>query len=478
MDLDSPPAALLSVRGVCKSYGAVRALDDFSAEFFTGEIHAVLGENGAGKSTLIEVLGGFVTPDRGQILFKDQQLPVGRPFATRDLGIRVVHQHFMLVPQMTVKENFALAQLQGGLGALDADYMARTAYEKGLELGWSVDLDALAGDLPVGTQQRVEILKALAGEAEVLILDEPTAVLSPKEVENLFEVLRVLRDQGKVVILIAHKLSEVMGIADRVTVLRRGKLVNSCAIGGTNSVQLSEWMVGTLDSELEWFPPQQGEIIVRVNDLVVLGGRGDRAVDRVSFEVGRGEIFGIGGVDGNGQVEMAEALAGVGKVYSGSIIFNGKIGYIPQDRQSDGLALGLSIEENMLLSGAPSAVRKGPFLLPGLVRNRAHRLIEEFQIKVGSAGDRAGSLSGGNQQKIVAARVLSENPEVIVAVNPTRGLDIKATAYVHGRLKEAAENGAAVILISTDLHELGELSSRKLYLSRGKLSEHFFGDSN
>jgi general nucleoside transport system ATP-binding protein len=473
---EQPP--LLSVRGVSKSYGAVQALDDVSAEFYPGEIHAVLGENGAGKSTLMGMIGGFVVPDNGVIEFRGSPQILGKPFAVRNLGIRMVHQHFMLVSQLSVRENFALAEIEGGMRSLDANGLALSAFEKGRELGWEVDLDARAGELPVGVQQRIEILKALAGDAEVLILDEPTAVLSPSEVDELFGVLRKLRDQGKVVMLIAHKLSEVMAIADRVTVLRRGKFVSSCAIGGTNSSQLSNWMVGEFYSPNEWFPPESGDALVEAIDLIGRDDRGVRAVDEVTVTVGKGEIFGIGGVDGNGQVELAEILAGVRKIESGSLKLSGKVAYIPQDRQHDGLALGMSIEENLLLGGIPAEVRRGPFLVPGLVRNRAERLINEFGIKVGSASEQAGSLSGGNQQKIVVARTLSDAPEIVVAVNPTRGLDIKATAYVHDRLKEAAKHGAAVVLISTDTDELVELASRTMYLSRGKLSSQFLGDDS
>ncbi|MFM9871956.1 MAG: ABC transporter ATP-binding protein [Fimbriimonadaceae bacterium] len=469
---------LLSVRGVSKSYGSVDALLDVSAEFFGGEIHAVLGENGAGKSTLMGMIGGFVVPDSGQIDVGGRVLPVGKPFAVRDMGIRMVHQHFMLVPHLTVRENFALAQLEGGIRVLDSNRLACLAVEKGRELGWVVELDARAGDLPVGAQQRVEILKALAGDASVLILDEPTAVLSPDEVAELFGVLRILRDEGTAVLLIAHKLSEVLAIADRVTVLRRGKFVASCLVSETNSEQLTEWMVGEIPVATGRAEVALGDAVVRVSELIVHDDRGVRAVDGVTIEVRQGEIFGIGGVDGNGQVELAEALAGVRAVESGVRDIEGKIAYIPQDRQHDGLALGMSIEENMLLGGVPGAVRKGPFIVPSMVHERAIRLIEEFQIKVGSAGDRAGSLSGGNQQKIVVARTLSCDPTVVVAVNPTRGLDIKATSYVHSRLKEAAENGTAVVLISTDLDELAGLATHTKYLSRGRLSDQFLGENS
>jgi general nucleoside transport system ATP-binding protein len=467
---DSGP--LLAVQSVSKAYGSVQALREISAEFFSGEVHAVLGENGAGKSTLMGMIGGFVVPDNGVLVFDGSELPVGKPFEVRGTGIRMVHQHFMLVPQLTVRENFALAQLEGGVRRLDADRLAQDAVEIGQKLGWEVDLDARAGELQVGAQQRVEILKALAGEARVLILDEPTAVLSPAEVDELFGVLRALTSQGVAVLLIAHKLSEVMAVADRVTVLRRGEFVASCLIGETNRDQLAEWMVGEMPEPPEIRDREFGEVVVRGEGIRAKDDRGVEVVCGIDLEVRAGENLGVGGVDGNGQVELAEVLAGV-RMFSGQLEGIDEVGYIPQDRQSDGLALGMSIEENMLLGSMPKEVFSGIFVSPGKVRNRAHQLIEEFQIKFGSAGDSAGSLSGGNQQKIVAARTLSQKPRVVVAVNPTRGLDLKATDYVHSRLLQAADQGAAVFLFSTDLDELAALADRTVYMDRGRFTEEF-----
>ncbi len=472
---DSGP--LLAVQSVSKAYGSVQALREISAEFFSGEVHAVLGENGAGKSTLMGMIGGFVVPDNGVLVFDGSELPVGKPFEVRGTGIRMVHQHFMLVPQLTVRENFALAQLEGGVRRLDADRLAQDAVEVGQKLGWEVDLDARAGELQVGAQQRVEILKALAGEARVLILDEPTAVLSPAEVDELFGVLRALTSQGVAVLLIAHKLSEVMAVADRVTVLRRGEFVASCLIGETNRDQLAEWMVGEMPEPPEIRDREFGEVVVRGEGIRAKDDRGVEVVCGIDLEVRAGEILGVGGVDGNGQVELAEVLAGV-RMFSGQLEGIDEVGYIPQDRQSDGLALGMSIEENMLLGSMPKEVFSGIFVSPGKVRNRAHQLIEEFQIKFGSAGDSAGSLSGGNQQKIVAARTLSQKPRVVVAVNPTRGLDLKATDYVHSRLLQAADEGAAVFLFSTDLDELAALADRTVYMDRGRFTEEFLVGSN
>lgn len=471
-------AGMLSVQGICKTYGPVRALSQVSAEFRPGEVHAVLGENGAGKSTLMGVLAGFVAPDAGAAALDGRPLPFGKPFAIRELGIRMVHQHFMLVPHLTVLENLALAQAAGGLGPVPAGQIGESARQKAKELGWVIDLDALAGELPVGAQQRVEILKALSGQSDVLILDEPTAVLSPDEAEELFAVLRRLKADGRSVILIAHKLSEVMSVADRVTVLRKGAVVASCPISETNPNQLAEWMVGGLPPQGEaatsksWGEAAAGAESVRIRD-----DRGALVVDGATVSVRRGEILGIGGVDGNGQVELAECLAGVRKPESGTVMRPPRTAYIPQDRQSDGLAMALSIEENLLIGGVPQVVCAGPFLLPGRVRAHAEALVSEFQVKAGSPADPVSSLSGGNQQKVVVARTLGRQPDFVVAVNPTRGLDIKATSYVHSRLKEAAARGAAVILFSTDLEELAEVADSCQFMSRGVLGGQYLGEA-
>ncbi|QYK54372.1 MAG: ABC transporter ATP-binding protein [Fimbriimonadaceae bacterium] len=464
--------ALIQVRAVSKSYGAVRALDNVSVDFLSGEIHAVLGENGAGKSTLMGILSGFVSPDQGDILFDGSPLPTGRPIEIRQLGVKMVHQHFMLVPQFLVSENLALGEITGNLTPLSLAELSKLATGKGTELGWNVDLQKIVLELPVGAQQRIEILKALAGDSRVLILDEPTAVLSPDEIRDLFGVLRKLRHQGIAVILIAHKLSEIMAVADRVTVLRKGELIATSLIGDTNEVQLAEWMVGDVPEFAKDGERSFGEVLVKAEKLSVNDDRGVKVIDSVDFEILAGQIFGLGGVDGNGQIELAEALAGV-RDYDGVLTLPDNVAYIPQDRQTDGLALGLSVAENLMLSGVPSECKWGLFIRPALVRDYAQRMIAEYEIKVGKETDTAKSLSGGNQQKIVVARNLAQNPDLIIAVNPTRGLDIRATDYVHRRLREAAERGAAVLLISTDLDELSALADETKYLQSGGINDQF-----
>lgn len=462
---------MLSVSSISKRYGPVLALDQVTASFAKGEIHAVLGENGAGKSTLMSVLAGFVVPDSGSVALQGEAAPVGRPHEAKNRGIAMVHQHFTLVPAFTVEENLSLARLdKPGLT------VPRAPLALAAELGWEIDPGAITRTLPVGAQQRIEILKALSGDAEYLIFDEPTAVLSPDEVLDLFRVLRRLRDAGKAIILIAHKLSEVMAIADRVTVLRRGKFVATAQISDVDASKLATWMVGEIPVTSR---PGMSQLdagkTLKVQKVQVKGDRGEAAVRGVSFEVAAREILGIGGVDGNGQVELAEALAGVRAVSEGSFWWSEaprRVAYIPQDRQTDGLALSLSIRDNLLVGGLERRdLRAGPFLKSSSIKTWAERLVQRFEIKIGSIRDPASSLSGGNQQKIVVARNLDETPDLLVAVNPSRGLDIRATQYVHDQILVAAQAGAIVILISTDLDELAALSTRTLFISRGELVE-------
>ena len=466
--------AVLRVEGVSKSYGDVRALRGVSLAFDAGEVHAVLGENGAGKSTLMGVLAGFVVPDSGTAELDGASLAFGRPHETRRLGIEMVHQHFMLVPAFSAAENFALGTLQGLRGALDLGAVRVRIDEVARDLGWEVDPDAVTRDLPVGVQQRLEIVKALAGDARVLILDEPTAVLSPQEVLDLFRVLRRLRDAGKCVVLIAHKLSEVLAVADRVTVLREGSWIATAERAEVDEAKLANWMVGEMPAPRSPLATPSGAALLAVTGLRVHGERGEEKVRGVSFTVARGEVLGIGGVDGNGQNELAEALVGLRRTAGGEIVFaqrGCKIGFVPQDRQGQGLALGMSVLDNVLIAGQGRAdLWRGPFLRRAALRKHAAALVEAFEIKVGGVEDPARSLSGGNQQKLVVSRILAESPDLIVASNPTRGLDVRATAYVQGCILGAARRGAAVVLFSTDLDELAALATRTFFMSRGSLA--------
>ncbi len=466
------------VNGLSKAFGSVKALADVSATFLPGEIHAVLGENGAGKSTMMNLLSGFMSPDSGQIRLNDTEIPYGRPDRCKKAGVAMVHQHFTLVPEFTVAENLVLAELDTFRGMVNVHQRANRPLQLAAGLGWTLDPRVKVRNLPVGTQQRIEIVKALDSEAQVLIFDEPTATLSAEEVEDLFRVLRELKAEGKIIILIAHKLSEVMAIADRVTVLRKGVFIATAPISDVTPAQLAEWMVGELPAALTKESKTETKPGLDVTDLIVRGDRGEQAIRSIALSVGQGSILGVGGVDGNGQVELAEALARVRPIRGGIVYWNGqdgwpkRIAYIPQDRRRDGIAAGMPIWENMLMTGhRRRALRSGPFLKSKAIRQWSEGLVKRFQIKAESAEDLAGSLSGGNQQKVVVSRTLDETPELLIAVNPTRGLDIQATDYVHRTILDAAKAGAAVVLISTDLDELAALADRTVFLSRGQIVE-------
>jgi len=466
---------MLEVRNVSKSFGPLRALEDISIQFNPGEIHAVLGENGAGKSTLMHVMAGFLTPDEGSISLDDVQLPLGRPFDCKRLGIGMVHQHFTLVPNFTVGENLALASLPSLQGTLDARGNTSGLLEKAKELGWELKDAEFVRDLPVGARQRIEIVKAMYGDPRVVIFDEPTAVLTGDETNDLFRVLRNLRDLGKIVVLIAHKLSEVLAVADRITVLRKGKFVATALRTEVDQRKLAEWMVGELPKPILKTAKSERGGTVTVRNLTVTGDRGELAVRGVSCDIPKGEIVGFGGVDGNGQVEMAEALAGIGP--GRGVEFEGhwtdvRPGYVPQDRQADGLALGLSILDNLLIGGIDRAdLSNGPFMSPTKAKAWSKNLIERFSIKAERPTEPVSSLSGGNQQKVVVSRTLDRNPEFLVVVNPTRGLDIKAADYVQTQILEARNRGTAIALFSTDLDELNLLADRVYFMSRGELAE-------
>lgn len=464
---------MFEARGVWKSFGAVRALEDVSTSFLPGEIHAVLGENGAGKSTLMNVLSGFVAPDRGSVLLDGTPIPLGRAAECRRLGIAMIHQHFTLVPAFSVEENLALARSPRLYRGLRVGALTEPSQRHAERLGWPIDVRERTANLPVGTRQRLEIVKTLAGagdEAKVLIFDEPTAVLAPEEVDDVFRALRELRNEGKVVILIAHKLREVLSVADRVTVLRRGRVVARAPVSEVTETQLAEWMVGELTAGGAGTRTSEPSPGLEVRDLWVRGDRGNEAVRGLSLEARRGEILGIGGVDGNGQIELAEALAGI-RGFRGEINLPGPaIAYVPQDRQLDGLALSMSIEDNLLIEGQRRRdLTAGPFLRRPAIRAWAEGLIRRFQVKAPSATTVVADLSGGNQQKVVVARALDRLPDLLVAVDPTRGLDLKATAYVHDQIREAVARGAAVVLISSDRDELSEVADRVLFLRGGAL---------
>ena len=489
----SLPVLRLVMRGVRKRYGATVALDSIDFDARAGEIHAVLGENGAGKSTLMQILAGLTRPDAGEIRWEGEPAAISSPRAARRLGIAMVHQHFTLVPAFTVAENLALdTPVRGWHGP--HLYRASTAAVRALDyarsLGWDLPAEKRIAELSVGTQQRVEIVKALATDARLLIFDEPTAVLSRAEIDEFFDVLRRLRDAGKTVLLIAHKLAEILAVADRVTVLRRGQRVASVPIGETYAEQLAAWMIGPALTETAAVPlsvslPTRSRTphspTLYGAGISVRGDRGETILQDLSLAVGRGEIFGIGGVDGNGQSELAEVLTGLRPLLADTMTWEEqpfqpgvtpRTGYIPQDRRRIGLATTMTVADNLLFDAVREpAFHTGPFLRRPALRALAQTLIQDFDIRTSGPDLPVSALSGGNQQKIVVARALRAQPDLIVAMNPTRGLDIAATRFVHAQLRLARDRGAAVVLISTDLDELAALSDRAAILSHGKLTE-------
>lgn len=468
---DSSKAAL-TASGLTRSFGRVKALSDVSLEVSQGEIHAVVGGNGAGKSTLMSILSGGLKPDSGSVALYGQPLPLGQPRRVRDRGLAMVHQHFMLAGQMTLLENLMLDQLGSLRGLLSPEQIRRKADDVASSLGWHMPFDSRACDLPVGAQQRAEIIKVLCFDPDVIILDEPTAVLSPDEACELIQVLKRLQGQGKTIILIAHKLSEVYAAADRVTVLRQGRNAGQGSLSEIEPSELAAWMLGSAPLPLAPAASSPGPLLLKAEDLTVKGDRGESAVQGISLEVREGEILGIGGVDGNGQTELAEAIAGVRPFASGALSIEEVPGFIPPDRQADGLALRLSILENMAISGinSPDFQSRG-WLKLGPMRAWGQKLIRDYQIKADHLDDPVSGLSGGNQQKVIVSRVLDGKPKVIVAVNPTRGLDMGAARFVRSELVKAAEGGAGVLLFSTDREELAALSHRTLTMSGGKLME-------
>jgi general nucleoside transport system ATP-binding protein len=481
---------VLELRGITKQFPGVLANDHIDFDLRRGEVHALLGENGAGKSTLMSILYGLYTADSGEILLNGKPVAISSPKDAINLGIGMVHQHFMLIPVMTVTENIVLANEPVHAGILlDESAAEKRVEELARSFKFAVDPHARVQSITVGQQQRVEIMKALYRNADILILDEPTAVLTPQEAQELFEILRTLTREGISIIFITHKLNEVLDIADRITVLRRGKKVETIPREGATEDGLARAMVGReVLLRVEKPPANPGEVLLRVEDLQVRDDRGLEAVRGVSFDVRAGEIVGIAGVDGNGQSELIDALTGLRSVASGSIAVHGRdlthatarqaldagLGHIPEDRHRRGLVLDFNLAENLALHD----YRKEPFSRLGWINPRrwfrwAARLLSEFDVRGGGPATRGGSLSGGNQQKVVIAREVSRDPSVLIAAQPTRGLDVGAIEFVHRRLVEQRGAGKAVLLVSLELEEILSLSDRILVLYEGRIVAEF-----
>ena len=485
---------VLELRGITKRFPGVVANDHVDFELRQGEVHALLGENGAGKSTLMNILYGLYHPDDGRILLKGEPVRIHSPRDAIARGIGMVHQHFMLIPVMTVAENIVLAIEPSKAGVL-LDYGAARQRVRQLSesFQFAIDPDARVEDITVGQQQRVEIIKALYRHADILILDEPTAVLTPQEAHELFEFLRRLTREGLLsVIFISHKLNEVLEIADRITVLRRGKKIDTVPQAGATQESLARMMVGReVLLRVDKTPSTPADSVLSVHDLHATDDRGLEVVRGVSFEARGGEIVGLAGVDGNGQSELVEALTGLRRPASGEIRLAGKdvtgasaakildlgLGHIPEDRQRRGLVLEFSLAENLALHDfdkAPNA-RLG-WLYPKRLIAAARKLLQQFDVRGGNPQTRAAALSGGNQQKVVLAREISRDPRVLIAAQPTRGLDVGAIEFVHRRLVEARDAGEAVLLVSLELEEVLSLSDRILVIYEGQIVAEYGPD--
>ncbi|HPT95152.1 MAG TPA: ABC transporter ATP-binding protein [Microbacteriaceae bacterium] len=475
----------LELRGITKRFGALVANDHIDLVVRPGEIHALLGENGAGKSTLMNVLYGLYTADEGQIILDDVVQHFRGPGDAMAAGIGMVHQHFMLVPVFTVAENVMLGhETTRFAGSLDLPRARAHVREVAARFGFEIDPDAIVGDLPVGVQQRVEIIKALASDAKVLVFDEPTAVLTPQETDELMGIMRALREDGTAIVFITHKLREVREVADRITVIRLGKVVGEAEPTATN-VELASLMVGrAVELTVHKDPPQLRPGGLIVEGLRVLNADGQLVVNDVSFAVQPGEVLAIAGVQGNGQTELTEAIIGLQQNVIGSIRLDGVellgknvkqvidegVGFVPEDRTVDGLVGDFTVAENLILNrsaGAPFF--RAATLDLGVLRQFADDKITEFDIRTQSAESKADELSGGNQQKVVLARELSRPLKLFVASQPTRGIDVGSIEFVHKRIVETRDSGVPVIVVSTELDEVSALADRIAVMYRGTI---------
>ena len=508
------PRTAVALRGINKRFGAIRANRDVSLEVAQGSIHGIIGENGAGKSTLMSILYGFYRPDSGSIEVDGRATEIATPADAIAAGIGMVHQHFMLVEPLTVLENVLLGAEQGPLlrQGLRRARAALTRLEQ--DYGLEVDLEAPVGELPVGLQQRVEILKALYRGAEILILDEPTGVLTPQEADELFRILAALKQQGRTMILITHKLREIMAITDRVTVMRRGVVVANVATADTSREQLAELMVGRkVLLRVEKRPATPGEVLLQAEHLAYTDGAGVRRVKDVSLSARRGEIVGIAGVAGNGQSELLALLSGITRPDSGALTVNGTVlyasgaadargardagvdgdaapeaadarrtraaglGHVPEDRQRMGLVTSFAANESSILGYHDDRAYNGPLLLHRRrIIDSSQRQMDEFDVRPADPLLRCDGFSGGNQQKIIVARELDRDPDVLLIGQPTRGLDIGAIEFIHRRLVALRDQGKAILLVSVELDEIMSLSDRILVMFDGAVAGEVAGE--
>ena len=477
---------ILELRGITKRFPGVLANDHIDLTLEEGEIHALLGENGAGKTTLMNILYGLYQPDEGEIIVRSQKQKVDSPSDSIAAGVGMVHQHFMLIPVFTVTENVMLGSENIRYGDfLDRKKAADRIREISTQYHLEVDPDSYVKDLPVGVQQRVEIIKLLFRNADILILDEPTAVLTPQEADELFGIMRSLVKQGKSIIFITHKLREVLDVADRITVIRGGKVIGDTRPEDADQNKLATMMVGReVDLTVDKNAAQPDEVVLSVENLEVLDDRNQLTVNDVSFDVRAGEILGVAGVQGNGQTELVKALTGLRSPISGRITLLGQdithatprqitelgSAHIPEDRQADGLVLSYPVSDNLVLNTYyVDPYARGVILQEEKTLENANKLIENFDIRTPGPYTSAGSLSGGNQQKVIVAREFSRPIKLLVASQPTRGLDVGSIEYIHSRLIEKRDDGCAVLLVSTELDEVMQLSDRIAVMYRGHI---------
>ena len=476
---------VIEMREITKVFGEFVANDKINLELRKGEIHALLGENGAGKSTLMNMLAGLLEPTSGEIVVNGQVVKLDSPSKAASLGIGMVHQHFMLVEAFTVAENIILGSELTKNGVLDIARATREINELSDRYGLAVDPTAKVADISVGAQQRVEILKTLYRGVDILIFDEPTAVLTPSEIDELMAIMKNLVKEGKSIILITHKLDEIRAVSDRVTVIRRGKSIETVEIAGATNADLAEMMVGrSVSFKTEKQAAQPKEVILSIKDLVVNENRGVPAVKNLSLDVRAGEIVGIAGIDGNGQSELIQAITGLRKIESGSVELKGQsivglhprqitemsVGHVPEDRHRDGLVLEMMISENIALQ----TYYKEPLSKKGILNytniiGYAKQLMQEFDVRAASEIVPASALSGGNQQKAIIAREVDRNPDLLIVSQPTRGLDVGAIEYIHKRLIQERDNGKAVLVVSFELDEILNISDRIAVIHDGKI---------
>ena len=486
--MDNAPPYVIEMLHITKEFPGIKANDDITLQLKKGEIHALLGENGAGKSTLMSVLFGLYQPEAGEIRKNGKPVKIDNPNDATALGIGMVHQHFKLIDVFTVLDNIILGAETTKLGFIQRKEARKKVEELSEKYGLKVDLDAKVEDITVGMQQRVEILKMLYRDNEILIFDEPTAVLTPQEIDELMATMKEFAREGKSILFISHKLNEIMAVADRVTVLRKGKCIGTVNTCDTNKQELSNMMVGRpVQLVIDKTPAHPGEEILHVEDLCVLSHLHKRnAVDHVSFNVRAGEIVCIAGIDGNGQTELVYGLTGLEPVKDGKILFCGEdithmsirkrsllgMSHIPEDRHKHGLVLDYPLEYNMILQRyfEPRFTDKAGFLRRKNIRAYAERLIEQYDVRSGQGpATIARSMSGGNQQKAIIARELDRDKPLIVAVQPTRGLDVGAIEYIHSQLVAERDRGKAVLLVSLELDEVMSLSDRILVMYEGEI---------